>query len=78
MTYAGHRPGHAGLLRLTASFSGQRYQAEKVRRNALDFSDQEHYALTLLANEDGSPTELGGAGVTPLPGGDGGRVSGHQ
>ena len=51
-------PAMRGLLRLTASF-GQRYQAEKVRRNALDFSDQEHYALTLLAHEDGSPTELG-------------------
>ena len=70
-------PAMRGLLRLTASFA-QRYQAEKVRRNALDFSDQEHYALTLLAHEDGSPTELGGAGVPPLPGGDGGRVSGHQ
>ncbi len=51
-------PAMRGLLRLTASFA-QRYQAEKVRRNALDFSDQEHYALTLLSNEDGSPTELG-------------------
>ena len=51
-------PAMRGLLRLTAFFA-QRYQAEKVRRNALDFSDQEHYALTLLANEDGSPTELG-------------------
>lgn len=51
-------PAMRGLLRLTASFA-QRYQAEKVRRNALDFSDQEHYALTLLAHEDGSPTELG-------------------
>lgn len=35
------------LLRLTERFS-QRYQAEKVRRNAMDFSDQEHYAVTLL------------------------------
>ena len=51
-------PAMRGLLRLTASFA-QRYQAEKVRRNALDFSDQEHYALMLLSNEDGSPTELG-------------------
>ena len=51
-------PAMRGLLRLTASFA-QRYQAEKVRRNTLDFSDQEHYALTLLASEDGSPTELG-------------------
>ncbi len=51
-------PAMRGLLRLTAAFS-RRYQAEKVRRNALDFSDQEHYALTLLTNEDGSPTELG-------------------
>ena len=51
-------PAMRGLLRLTAAF-GRRYQAEKVRRNALDFSDQEHYALMLLSHEDGSPTELG-------------------
>ena len=50
-------PAMLALLRLTEQFS-QRYQAEKVRRNAMDFSDQEHYAVTLLCQEDGSPTEL--------------------
>ena len=46
------------LLELTADFD-RRFQAEKVRRNAMDFSDQEHYAVRLLAGEDGTPTELG-------------------
>ena len=50
-------PAMLALLRLTERFS-QRYQAEKVRRNAMDFSDQEHYAVTLLCQADGSPTEL--------------------
>ena len=50
-------PAMLALLRLTEQFS-QRYQAEKVQRNAMDFSDQEHYAVTLLCQEDGSPTEL--------------------
>ena len=50
-------PAMLALLRLTEQFS-QRYQAEKVRRNAMDFSDQEHYAVTLLCQADGSPTEL--------------------
>ena len=45
------------LLRLTERFS-QRYQAEKVRRNAMDFSDQEHYAVTLLCGQDDEPTDL--------------------
>ena len=50
-------PAMLALLRLTEQFS-LRYQAEKVRRNAMDFSDQEHYAVTLLCRADGSPTEL--------------------
>ena len=51
-------PAMEALLELTADFD-QRFQAEKVRRNAMDFSDQEHYAVRLLAGEDGTPTELG-------------------
>ena len=51
-------PAMLGLLRLTGDFA-RRYQEEKVRRNAVDFSDQEHYALTLLAHPDGTFTELG-------------------
>lgn len=51
-------PAMLGLLRLTGDFA-RRYQEEKVRRNAVDFSDQEHYALTLLARPDGTFTEMG-------------------
>ena len=45
------------LLRLTETFSAA-YQSEKRRRNAADFSDQEHEAIRLLTDEDGRPTEL--------------------
>ena len=51
-------PAMEALLGLTADFD-RWFQAEKVRRNAMDFSDQEHYAVRLLAGEDGTPTELG-------------------
>ena len=50
-------PSMLALLRLTERFS-QRYQAEKVRRNTMDFSDQEHYAVTLLCGQDDEPTDL--------------------
>jgi len=50
-------PAMLALTALTADFS-HRYQAEKARRNALDFSDQEHYAIDLLCQPDGQPTEL--------------------
>ena len=49
-------PAMLALADLTAEFT-RRYQAEKVRRNAMDFSDQEHYAIELLLAE-GQPTEL--------------------
>ena len=49
-------PAMLALTDLTAEFT-RRYQAEKVRRNAMDFSDQEHYAIELLLAE-GQPTEL--------------------
>lgn len=51
-------PAMLALLDLTADFSAA-FRAEKLRLNAADFSDQEHLALTLLVNPDGSPTELG-------------------
>ena len=51
-------PAMLALLRLTAEF-GRRYNEEKLRLNAADFSDQEHLALRLLVTEDGRPTELG-------------------
>ena len=50
-------PAMLALLSLTARFT-LRYQAEKVRRNVMDFSDQEHYAIDLLCQPDGQPTEL--------------------
>lgn len=50
-------PAMLALTALTADFTN-RYQAEKARRNAMDFSDQEHYAITLLRGTDGQPTEL--------------------
>ena len=50
-------PAIKALVALTEDFSAA-YQAEKVRRNCMDFSDQEHYAVDLLQNDDGTPTEL--------------------
>lgn len=50
-------PAMTALLRLTADFS-RACRTEKRRRNAADFSDQEHEAIRLLAGEDGAPTEL--------------------
>ncbi|MBQ5799517.1 MAG: helicase-exonuclease AddAB subunit AddA, partial [Oscillospiraceae bacterium] len=50
-------PAMLSLLALTTRFS-EAYQQEKRRRNAADFSDQEHEAIALLRDEDGAPTEL--------------------
>ena len=50
-------PAMLALINLTADFS-RRYNEEKRRRNAADFSDQEHEAIRLLIGEDGAPTEL--------------------
>ena len=51
-------PAMLALVRLTEDFTAA-YQAEKVRRNCMDFSDQEHYAIRLLQGDDGAPTPLG-------------------
>ena len=51
-------PAMRALLALTGDFD-KRFRAEKVRRNAMDFSDQEHYAVQMLCRQDGTPTELG-------------------
>ncbi|MGM9661571.1 MAG: helicase-exonuclease AddAB subunit AddA [Oscillospiraceae bacterium] len=51
-------PAVRELLELTEEFS-LRYREEKTRRNAADFSDQEHDAILLLLRDDGTPTELG-------------------
>ena len=50
-------PAMLALIDLTADFS-RRYNEEKRRRNAADFSDQEHEAIHLLVAENGEPTEL--------------------
>ena len=41
-------PAMLALVQLTEDFTAA-YQAEKVRRNCMDFSDQEHYAIRLFA-----------------------------
>ena len=51
-------PAMLALLRLTGEFADD-YRREKLRINAVDFSDQEHLALTLLVNDNGAPTGLG-------------------
>ena len=50
-------PAMLALIRLTKVFT-EAYQAEKVRRNVMDFSDQEHYAIDILTDENGLPTDL--------------------
>lgn len=50
-------PAMTALLRLTAAFA-KVYQQEKLRLNAMDFSDQEHFAIEILTDENGAPTEL--------------------
>ncbi|MBQ0037220.1 MAG: helicase-exonuclease AddAB subunit AddA [Clostridiales bacterium] len=50
-------PAMLALIRLIGDFSDA-YQREKVRRNVMDFSDQEHYAIGILRDDQGHPTEL--------------------
>ncbi len=50
-------PAMSALLQLTAAFT-QAYQREKLRRNVMDFSDQEHFAIEILQQTDGTPTQL--------------------
>ncbi len=50
-------PAMLALIDLTQEFS-RRYNEEKRRRDAADFSDEEHEAIRLLIGEDGAPTEL--------------------
>ncbi len=45
------------LLQLCMDFSDA-YRKEKLRRNVTDFSDQEHYAISLLLDENGERTPL--------------------
>lgn len=51
-------PAMRALLDLTEKFQ-EAYSKEKLRMNAADFSDQEHLALRLLVESDGTPTPLG-------------------
>lgn len=50
-------PAMLALIDLTGDFI-RSLQQEKVRRNVADFSDQEHYAVDLLTDTAGEPTEL--------------------
>ncbi len=50
-------PSMLALLALTRDFFDA-YQTEKRRRNAADFSDQEHEAIRLLLDAHGTPTPL--------------------
>lgn len=52
-----YAPAMEALLDLCAAFA-RAYQTEKIRRNVTDFSDQEHYAISLLLAEDGAETPL--------------------
>lgn len=49
-------PAMEALGELCGAFS-RAYAREKLRRNAADFSDQEHFAVQLLIGPDGQPTE---------------------
>lgn len=51
-------PAMQALLNLTEDFQ-EAYRTEKLRMNVADFSDQEHLALELLVQPDGTPTPLG-------------------
>ena len=50
-------PAMMGLIDLVEDFS-QAYAQEKKKRNLLDFSDLEHFAVRLLTDEVGQPTDL--------------------
>ena len=50
-------PAVRGLMDLVLRFQNA-YQAEKLKRGLLDFSDLEHNAVRLLTKPDGSPTPL--------------------
>ena len=49
-------PVAQGLARLTKLFLDA-FAAAKREKNMIDFHDYEHFALEILVNEDGTPTE---------------------
>ncbi len=51
------RPAVQALMDLVLEFQ-QAFEKEKRRRNLMDFSDLEHYAVRLLTDERGEPTPL--------------------
>ncbi|MBR5390124.1 MAG: helicase-exonuclease AddAB subunit AddA [Clostridia bacterium] len=50
-------PAVRALCRLIADFTAE-YDGQKRRLGILDFSDLEHFALRLLVNGDGTPTDI--------------------
>ncbi len=52
----GIKPAMCELFSIAEEF-GARYEREKKRRGVIDFSDQEHYALRVLVDEDGLQTD---------------------
>ncbi|MGN0131327.1 MAG: helicase-exonuclease AddAB subunit AddA [Lachnospiraceae bacterium] len=44
------------LVYLTFAFM-ERFAADKAKENVIDFSDMEHFALKILVDEDGKPTD---------------------
>lgn len=50
-------PSMCALLELTLDFT-RSFANEKKRRSLLDYSDLEHLTVSLLTNEDGSPTDI--------------------
>lgn len=50
-------PRLSALVELICDFD-KAYSAEKRRRNELDFSDLEHFTVSLLTDENGEPTQL--------------------
>ena len=51
------RPAVQALMDLVLDF-GEAYAREKRRRGVLDFSDLEHFAVELLVDGEGNPTQL--------------------
>ena len=52
------RPRHTvkPLVYLTLQFMEQ-FAADKAKENVIDFSDMEHFALKILVDEEGNPTD---------------------
>ena len=51
------RPALQSLGRVTILFA-EAFQKAKLEKNIIDFTDYEHFALRLLVDADGKPTEI--------------------